>query len=55
MTQSITLAVPIKAYVLGSGDTSYYKYHIDLVSPTGTQQGPWVSSNADSFYVQTSG
>ena len=55
MTQTVTLAVPVKAFVLGTGDTSYYTYRIDLVSATGTQQGQWVSSNTDSFYVQTGG
>ena len=55
MTQTIALAVPIKAYVLGTGDTSYYRYRIDLVGASGSQQGQWVSSNADSFYVQTGG
>ncbi len=55
MTQTVALAVPIKAYVVGTGDTSYYRYHVDLVSATGTTQGQWTSSNADSFYVQTSG
>lgn len=55
MTQTIVLSVPVKAFVLGTGDTSYYKYHIDLITPTGTQQGQWLSSNTDSFYVQVSG
>ncbi|HYK53743.1 MAG TPA: hypothetical protein VEV38_09465, partial [Candidatus Eremiobacteraceae bacterium] len=54
MTQTISLSVPVKAYVLGTGDTSYYKYRVDLITPTGTQQGTWVSSNTDSFYVQSS-
>jgi hypothetical protein len=55
MAQTVSLAVPIKEYVLGTGDTSYYRYHVDLIRATGTQQGQWVSSNADSFYVQTTG
>lgn len=54
MSQIVTLAVPIKAFVLGSGDTSTYQYRVDLISATGTQQGQWVSSNTDSFYVQSS-
>jgi hypothetical protein len=55
MSQTVTLEVPVKAYVLGSGDTSYYQYRVDLIGASGTQQGQWVSSNTDSFYVQTSG
>jgi hypothetical protein len=55
MAQTVSLAVPIKEYVLGTGDTSYYRYHVDLIRATGTQQGQWVSSNTDSFYVQTTG
>ncbi|HEY6326653.1 MAG TPA: hypothetical protein VIW73_09115 [Candidatus Cybelea sp.] len=54
MSQTVTLAVPIKAYVLGSGDTSTYQYRVVLISATGTQQGQWISSNTDSFYVQSS-
>ncbi|HEY3675062.1 MAG TPA: hypothetical protein VGK84_03645 [Candidatus Tumulicola sp.] len=54
MTQAVSLAVPVKAYVLGSGDTSTYRYRIDLVSANGTQQGQWISTNETSFYVQTS-
>jgi hypothetical protein len=55
MSQTVSLAVPIKEYVLGTGDTSIYRYRVDLIRATGTQQGQWVSSNADSFYVQTGG
>jgi hypothetical protein len=55
MTQVVTLQVPVKAYVLGSGDTSTYRYRIDLVNASGTQQGQWISTNETSFYVQTPG
>lgn len=53
IAQTVSLSVPVKAYVLGTGDASQYKYRIDLIGASGTQTGQWVTSNTDSFYVQT--
>ena len=55
MTQAVSLSVPVKMYVLQSGDASFYKYRIVLVTSAGTQTGDWVTSNQDSFYVQVNG
>jgi hypothetical protein len=52
MTQTISLSVPVEAYVLQSGDTSNYTYRVDIVTSAGTTQGTPVTSNQDSFYVQ---
>jgi hypothetical protein len=55
MTQTVSLSVPVKMYVLQSGDASIYKYRIVLVTSAGTQTGDWITSNQDSFYVQVNG
>lgn len=52
MAQTVSLSVPVKMYVLQSGDASIYKYRIVLVTSAGTQTGDWTTSNQDSFYVQ---
>lgn len=52
ITQTVSLAVPVKMYVLQVGDAAYYKYRVNLITSAGTQQGDWISSNQDSFYVQ---
>ncbi len=52
MTQTISLSVPVEAYVLQSGDTSNYTYRVDVITGAGTTQGTPVTSNQDSFYVQ---
>lgn len=52
MTQTISLSVPVEAYVLQSGDTSSYTYRVDIITSAGTTQGTPVTSNQDSFYVQ---
>jgi len=55
MSQTVSLSVPVKMYVLQSGDASYYKYRIVLITSAGTKTGDWVTSNQDSFYVQVNG
>ena len=52
MTQTVNLAVPVKMFVLQDADAAYYKYRLNIITSAGTQQGDWVSSNQDSFYVQ---
>jgi hypothetical protein len=51
MTQTVSLAVPVKMYVLQVGDAANYKYRVDLITSAGTRQGSWTTSNQDSFYV----
>ena len=55
MTQTVSLSVPLKDYVLQSGDTASYKYRVDLITATRTITGQWVTSNQDSFFVQANG
>lgn len=52
MTQTVSLSVPLKDYILQTGDTASYRYRVDLITATGTITGQWVTSNQDSFFVQ---
>lgn len=53
LTQSIKLAVPIDAFVLGNADTRTYRYHINRITAAGTQTGDWVNDNRDVVYIVT--
>jgi len=52
MIQTVTLSVPVKAYVLQNADCSVYKYRLNLISNSGERQTDWITPNGDSFYVQ---
>lgn len=52
LNQTVSLSIPIKAFVLHEGDTSTYRYRVNSIRDSGSQISDWVSSNQDSFYVE---
>ena len=52
LSQTVSLTVPIKDYVLRQGDTSTYTYSISTIRDSGSTTGAPITSNQDSFYVE---
>ncbi len=53
LTQTVKLAVPIEAFVLGNADTRSYRYRIDRVTAGGVKTGAWITDNRDVVYIVT--
>ncbi len=51
MNQTVTLTVPIEAFVLQDAPTDGYTYRVDVMTPAGTRKGDWVTDNRDTIYI----
>ena len=51
LNQTVTMDVPMDAFILGTASSNNYKYRTDIVTGAGIKQGDWTTDNADTLYV----
>ena len=51
LNQTVTMSMPIDAFILGTASSNTYKYRVDIVTGAGIKQGTWTSDNADTLYI----
>jgi hypothetical protein len=51
LSQKISLAVPVEAYVLQEGGTDTYRYRVDVITRDGTKTGVWAPDNRDVLFI----
>jgi hypothetical protein len=51
MSQTVTMSVPIEAFVLQDAPTDTFTYRIDLITPGGVKRGDWATDNRDTIYI----
>ena len=51
LNQTIKLAAPVEALVLGDGPIDTYKYRVDQITGHGVKQGAWGTDNRDTLFI----
>ncbi len=51
LVQTVSLAVPVAAYVLQSGAPDTYDYRVDQITAGGITPGTWITSNQNVVYI----